>query len=84
LRDVSLLVPDPVPIADLLAALRETGPPLREAELADVYRDPRTSRRAVTVRLTLGSDLRTLERQEVARAVDGVMAAARRTGARPR
>ncbi|MEZ0066904.1 phenylalanyl-tRNA synthetase beta chain [Streptacidiphilus sp. MAP12-20] len=83
-RDLSLPVPDGLAVADLLTALQQVGPPLRTAELADVYRDPGTGGRVLTVRLTFGSPMRTLGRDETAQAVEQVRVAARRAGALPR
>ncbi|QMU67379.1 hypothetical protein [Streptacidiphilus sp. P02-A3a] len=82
-REISLLIPDQVTADQILSAVTGSGPLLRRAEVVDVYRSPTgdPARRAVTVRLVLGSNWHTLERQETAAAVELATAAAVAAGA---
>ena len=85
-RDISLVLRDDVPAQKVLDAINGAGPPLRDAKLAAVYRDPREADapRVLTIRLTLGSPWRTLSKQEAASAVEQATLAARTAGALPR
>lgn len=85
LRDLALVVPAEVPVADVTSAIRAgAGELLEDLRLFDVYAGDQVPRghRSLALRLRLRAADRTLTAEDVATVVDAAVAeAARRTGA---
>lgn len=72
--DLTLLVPQDVPFAALLEAVRGgAGPLLRAVKLVDTYAEPGQRQESVTVRLEFCSDERTLAGDEVQAEVNAAL-----------
>jgi len=75
-RDLALLVPDTIPVGDVLSVVgRSGGPELRDVRVFDVYREPggEEKARSVAVRMHFRSPDRTLTDREVEGAVKSVL-----------
>jgi phenylalanyl-tRNA synthetase beta chain len=82
-QDLAATLPDDVPAADVLAAVREAGGPLlRAAEVFDVYRGEQVGegRTSLALRLEFRAGDRTLTDEEVAQRRAKIVAAIERLG----
>lgn len=80
-RDLSMLVPPRLHVADLLAVVtKSAGPLLRNASVFDTYHNAATNERSVAFRMTFAAPDRTLTADEVDAAVAAVITRVEKNG----